>query len=265
MSYESEAVEEALEIVVSAAPLEFQIGHQRISLKQRWLYFREYTGAHPTNPLDKPIVAGPDRPFAELQAVKRLEHQGWTASWLCGPREFISVWEPREEAQPSCTARELVARINSRAPGDASRWDVFAWKPELRFIHMMRQKCFRRRSYFGSKRRLLRVCRPPLLRFGAGLVEQSTGGCCGSQTTPMIVSTGGSNARMAISPIVTVSGKKAWWSTIGTGVPRLRRTYSGWCLCTIAKRLRGAELTKKNASWSKAHSPLGRVLINRDW
>ena len=31
-----------------------------------------------------------------------------------------------------------MTRIDSRAPGNASSWDVFAWKPELRFIHMMR-------------------------------------------------------------------------------------------------------------------------------
>jgi hypothetical protein len=75
-----DAVEEALESVLPAAPLEFQIGGQRLSLKQRWLYFREYTGPHPKNSLGKPIVGVPDRPFAELQAVKRLEHQGWTCS-----------------------------------------------------------------------------------------------------------------------------------------------------------------------------------------
>ena len=42
------------------------------------------------------------------------------------------------ETEPSRTARELVSRINSRAAGDASCWDVFAWKPKLRFINMMR-------------------------------------------------------------------------------------------------------------------------------
>ena len=115
------AVEEALEIVLSAAPLEFQIGGQRLSLKQRWLYFREYTGPRPKNSLGKPIVGAPNRPFAELQAVKRLEHQGWTASWIYGPREFISTWHPREETQPSRIARKLLARINSRAEGNASR------------------------------------------------------------------------------------------------------------------------------------------------
>jgi hypothetical protein len=87
----SDAVEEALEIVLAVAPLELQIAGQRLSLKQRWLYFREYTGPHPKSSLGKRIVGAPDRPFAELQAVKRLEHQGWTASWLYGPREFISA------------------------------------------------------------------------------------------------------------------------------------------------------------------------------
>ena len=133
-----DAVEVALESVLPAAPLVFQIGNQPLSLKQRWLYFREYNGPSPTNPLEKPIVGPPDRPFAELQAVKRVEQQGWTASWLNGPRDFISAWEPCVETEPSRTARELVSRIDSRAAGDASCWDVFAWKPKLRFINMMR-------------------------------------------------------------------------------------------------------------------------------
>ena len=118
------------------ARLAFQIGGQRLSLKQRWLYFREHIGPSPTNPLDKPIVGPPDRPFVELQAVKRLEHQGWTASWLYGPGEFVSAWKPRVDAQPPQTARELVTRINTRAAANASRWDVFAWEPEFRFIHI---------------------------------------------------------------------------------------------------------------------------------
>ena len=156
-----DAVEEALESVLPASPLETQIGGQRLSLKQRWLYFREYTGPSPKNSLDKPIVGGPDRPFAELQAVKRLEHQGWTAGWLYGPQEFISAWEPREETQFPGQLESLSHELIRGPHGTASRWDVFAWKPELRFIHMMRagsQKCFRRRSYHGSKRRLPRVC-----------------------------------------------------------------------------------------------------------
>ena len=132
-----DAVEEALEIVLAAFPLEFQIGGQRLSLKQRWLYFREYTGPHPKNSLGKPIVGAPDRPFAELQAVKRLEHQGWTASWLYGSREFIVAWEPREETQPSSDSY--------RASG--TNWLAGSWKceplgcvrveAELRFI----QRC----------------------------------------------------------------------------------------------------------------------------
>jgi hypothetical protein len=129
---------EALEVVLPAAQLEFQIEGQRFSLNQCWLYFREYTGPSPKKALDKPIVGPPNRPFAELQAVTRLEQQGWTGSWLSGPGEFTSTWEPPTDAQPSQTVRELVTRIDSRAAANASRWDVFAWKPELRFIQMMR-------------------------------------------------------------------------------------------------------------------------------
>ena len=83
-------------------------------------------------------MGAPDRPFAELQVVKRLEHQGWTAGWLYAPGELISTWEPHEEVQISQTARALLARIEARVGENASCWDVFAWKPELRFIHMVR-------------------------------------------------------------------------------------------------------------------------------
>jgi hypothetical protein len=77
MSYDgSNAVEEALESILPASPLDTQVGGQRLSLKQYWLYFREYTGPHLTTSLEKPIVGGPDRPFAELQAVTRLDRQG---------------------------------------------------------------------------------------------------------------------------------------------------------------------------------------------
>ena len=67
-----------------------------------------------------------------------MEQQGWTASWLYEPGEFISAWEPRADAQIRLTAKELVTRIDSRAEASASRWDVVACKPELRFIQMMR-------------------------------------------------------------------------------------------------------------------------------
>jgi hypothetical protein len=111
MSYDrSKAVEDALESVLPASPLDTEIGGQRLSLKQYWLYFREYTGVHPTTSWDKPIVGGPDRPFAELQAVTRLERQGWTAAWLYGPREFVLAWEPREDAKPPQAVRSLLAR-----------------------------------------------------------------------------------------------------------------------------------------------------------
>ena len=136
--YEMKAVEEALEILLEGSPLDFQAGGQQISLGQRWLYFREYTGPSPKKSLGKPVVGPPDRPFAELQVVKRLEHQGWTAAWLYRQRKFIAKWEPREEIQSSRRAQALLAQIKARAGKNASSWDVFAWEPDLRFIHLVR-------------------------------------------------------------------------------------------------------------------------------
>ena len=59
------AVEEALEAILPARPLELQIGGQQGSIAQRWLYFREYTGPSPKG------VAG--------QA-----HSGGAGSTVCG-------------------------------------------------------------------------------------------------------------------------------------------------------------------------------------
>jgi hypothetical protein len=65
-----EAVEAELDRVLTAAPLEFEIGGERLSIKQSWLYFRQYTGPAPKNTLGKPIVGPPDQPFAELQGSR---------------------------------------------------------------------------------------------------------------------------------------------------------------------------------------------------
>jgi hypothetical protein len=128
----------ALESILTAAPLRFQVGGQQLSITQRWLYFREYFGPAPKNTLGKPVVGPPEQPFAELQAVDRLKRQGWTAGWFYQQREFISAWEPHREAQLSPTAQELLARIDSRAAGNVSCWDVLAMEPEFRCIHMVR-------------------------------------------------------------------------------------------------------------------------------
>src|SRR5262249_16833080 len=57
-------VKEALESVLPARPLEFQLGGQRLSLRHCWLYFRAYRGPSPkglphrSEPYGKPQTPG---------------------------------------------------------------------------------------------------------------------------------------------------------------------------------------------------------------
>jgi hypothetical protein len=111
--------DEAFSAVLPAHAFDVEFEGQRISIPQFWLYFREYNGASPQRCLRKPIVGTPDRPFAELQIVKRLEDQGCNVGWLHG-REPLSSWEPRERVQFPRWARALLNRIEARAGSNAN-------------------------------------------------------------------------------------------------------------------------------------------------
>ena len=59
---------------------------------------------------------------------------------------------------------------------------------------------------------------------------------------------GWSNGKMADSPVVTVSGEMAWSSTIGTGVLRPKRTYSGWCFVHNSEGITWCGIDEKDVS-----------------
>ena len=97
---------------------------------KKYVYFREYTGRRPKRDWNrKPIVGRPERPFAELQYVQRLEAEGWTAGWCYRPGKFISTWEPtKQEVKFPDKAIALLEAVSARASAKAGCWDVFAWK-----------------------------------------------------------------------------------------------------------------------------------------
>jgi hypothetical protein len=109
----------------------------------RAVYFSEYRGPTPDRTYKrKPIVGPPERPFAELQMVERLERDGWIAGWRYRANEFIATWEPEKRAVTfPAAATELLQRIEAWAGAGAGVkcWDVFAWKDgEPRFIELRR-------------------------------------------------------------------------------------------------------------------------------
>ena len=193
-------------------------------------------------------MGAPDRPFAELQAVKRLEQQGWTASWLNGAREFISAWEPRVETEPSRTVRELVSRMDSRAVGDASCWDVFAWKPKLRFINMMRAGSSEMLS--PSKLLWLQAALaegvPPstfeIWRWFGGALDGRVLRHTDYNSDRLDGWVEWQGGRLTYSDGGRVM---AWSSTIGIGVPKPRRTYFGSCSCATVMESPGVVLRKR--------------------
>ena len=102
-------------------------------------YLPEYLGAPPKESWRKPIVGPPDRPFAELQVVQRLEAGGWTAAWVHRPGRFLRAWEPRDDGPLPKTALALFERIQKRARSTAGAWDILAWKRgKPRFIELKR-------------------------------------------------------------------------------------------------------------------------------
>jgi len=108
-----------------------------------FVYFREYKGKRPKQDWNrKPIVGPPDRPFAELQYVERLEKDGWLAGWCYRPGKFISTWEP--EKRPvifPAEAQTLLDQIARRAGAKAGCWDVFGWKDgQPLFVELKRRK-----------------------------------------------------------------------------------------------------------------------------
>jgi hypothetical protein len=107
---------------------EFKVGANKISIDFRVAYFPEYLGRPPKQTWRKPIVGPPERPFAELQLVQRLEQEGWTAAWAYRPGKFIATWEPKSPALFPRAALELLERIRKRAHAKAGCWDIFAWK-----------------------------------------------------------------------------------------------------------------------------------------
>lgn len=91
-------------------------------------YFPAYHGPYPTRTWRKPVVGPPDRPFAELQVVQRLEEEGWRAAWVYRPGQYLSSWEPRKFVKFPPTASALLERISKRAGKTSGCWDVFAWR-----------------------------------------------------------------------------------------------------------------------------------------
>ena len=133
-----DAMTEELGIVLPANPLELPDRKSTLSLKQRWLYFREYNGPYPKS-------TGQAHSMTAGSTICRItDGHAFGASGLDrklvkrtarnSSRHGSRVWRRSLPGQ----LEELVTRIDSRAAGDASRWDVFAWKPKLRFINMMR-------------------------------------------------------------------------------------------------------------------------------
>jgi hypothetical protein len=122
---------------VSGTPI--QVAGKKIHVATSVTYLPEYQGAPPKDSWRKPIVGPPDRPFAELQLVRRLEAEGWVAAWVHRPGQFLRTWEPREEAKLPKKALALFERIQKRAGSASGAWDIFAWKKEKpRFIELKR-------------------------------------------------------------------------------------------------------------------------------
>jgi hypothetical protein len=99
--------------------------HATVSLQR--LDLPLYTGPRPNSAWRKRVVGLPDRPFAELQLVARLEQAGWCAAWVYRPGKFISSWEPRCPAVMPDPAQALFDKISRSAGSQAGCWDVFAW------------------------------------------------------------------------------------------------------------------------------------------
>ena len=129
--------EEALRAVLSAHTREFEVGGQPVSIEERWLYFPEYAGRSPDETMGRPIVGPPDRPFPQLQVVKRMEDEGCAAGWMYRKGHLISAWDPLVDAIFPTSVRALLARIEARA-GNAKCWHVVAWQRQLRFVHLVR-------------------------------------------------------------------------------------------------------------------------------
>jgi hypothetical protein len=176
-----DAVTEALNAILPAHPLELQVEGQQFPIAQSWLYFQEHTGHPPKASLAKPVIGPPDRPFAELQVVKRLKDQGRTAGWQYRPGKFISIWEPRKDVQFPDSARALLARIEARAGNNASCSDVFSWQPEPLFIHLLRGSSenlsIGRLRWLEAAHAEGVLCLPS--RCGDGSVWRSRGESCG--------------------------------------------------------------------------------------
>jgi hypothetical protein len=123
------------------APKKIKVGDKTIAVEYRVAYFAEYAGQHPRSTWNKPVVGPPDRPFAELQLVQRLERDGWTAAWVYRSGRFIGTWEPKSEVNFPTAARELLKKIQRRAGSRAGCWDVFAWKDDKPlFMEVKRRK-----------------------------------------------------------------------------------------------------------------------------
>jgi hypothetical protein len=126
---------------VSQRPAELIEGFLTSTFGNKFVYFREYKGRRPKHTWNrKPIVGPPDRPFAELQMVERLEKERWIAGWCHRPGQFISTWEPEKRAvQFPAAALALLEKIAAKAGANAGCWDVFAWKDgKPRFVELKR-------------------------------------------------------------------------------------------------------------------------------
>lgn len=116
-----------------------RVAGEQISVAHSLTHLPEYVGPPPTSTWRKPIVGPPERPFAELQVVQRLEADGWTAAWVHRPGQFLRTWEPREHVSFPKKAQALLERIQKRVGSPSGTWDVFAWRnAKPRFIELKR-------------------------------------------------------------------------------------------------------------------------------
>ena len=106
-----ELVNQAMEKPLAAQPFALHVGGQEVSIAQRWLYFPEYNGPPPKDSRQDQVVGPPNRPFAALQVVERLENEGFVAGWFDGRHKLLSTWEPRRELTPSQSAEAIFARM----------------------------------------------------------------------------------------------------------------------------------------------------------
>jgi hypothetical protein len=95
-----DALTEALEIVLPAKPLEFQIGGQRFSLKQRWLYFRECTGPS-TLDVALSLRERVEVDFGPLPFVLLLNKSDLKEQWVIGNDDVARLRENGWWVQPS--------------------------------------------------------------------------------------------------------------------------------------------------------------------